>query len=34
MIEVLTYFQGVIFTIAYWGSLVGAMWFVIVNITP
>ena len=29
MIEVLTYFQGVIFTIAYWGSLVGAMWFVI-----
>lgn len=29
MIDIITYFQGVIFTIAYWGSLVGAMWFVI-----
>jgi len=28
MIDVLTYFQGVIFTIAYWGSLVAAFWFV------
>jgi len=28
MIDALTYFQRVIFTIAYWGSLIGAMWFV------
>lgn len=28
MIDILTYFKGFTFTIVYWSSLLGAMWFV------
>lgn len=28
MIDIFTYFKGATFTIVYWGSLVGALWFI------
>jgi hypothetical protein len=29
MIDIVTYFRAVLFSVAYWGSLIGALWFVI-----